>query len=177
MDDDKSSNMDQIRMSSFAGVFAAIVAPAHGSGTSADLQQLPRTRQDVVVEETTLRAEAPVSNPRVAPINTPAIEDRGLPLSGGNLHGDALDEPHEAQPNVGNSREKNAYQAVDRYPIKWPIAPQHCRRWGKPETYVIFNLSAKSPDGTSLERLSDVGPSLRDRSISPTRCPRYLRAG
>ena len=154
MDDDKSSNMDRIRMGSLTGVLAAIVAPARGSGASADLQQLPKTRQDVVVEETTIRAEAPVSNPRVAPTNMLAIDDRGLPLSGGTLYGDTLDEPHEAQQNVGNSRGRRADSAVDNtneedeYPLKWPIAPQHSRRRGKPETYVIFDLSAESPDET-----------------------------
>ena len=170
-------------MGSLTGVFAAIVAPARGSGASADLQQLPRTRQDVVVEETTIRAEAPVSNPRVASINMLAIDHLGLPLSRGTLHGNTLDEPHEAQQNVGNSRGRRADSAVDKtnekvkYPLKWPIAPQHSRRWEKPETYVISDLPAKSPDGMWLEQLSDVGPSTRDPSISPTRCPRYLTAG
>jgi hypothetical protein len=76
------SNMDQIRMDSLTGVSAAIVAPARGSAAAADLQQLPRTRQDVGLEKTTIRAIAPVSNPNAAPINTPAIDNRGLPLSG-----------------------------------------------------------------------------------------------
>ena len=146
MDDDKSSNMDQIRMGSLTGVFASIVAPARGSGAAAE-QQLPRTRQDVV-------AEAPVFNPPVAPINMPAIEDRGLPLSAENLYDDALDEPHEKQQDSGKPQDRKTdlpadspNQEDEEWPLKWPIAPQYCRRWGKPDPYVISYISATLSDG------------------------------
>ena len=144
MDDDKSSNMDQTRMRSLTELLAAIVAPARGSGAAADLQQLPRTRQDVV-------AEAPVFNPPLASTNIPAIEDRG---SAGNLHGDALDEPHEKQQDSGKPQDSkidlpadSPNQEDEEWPLKWPIAPQYCRRWGKPDPYVISNFSTTPFDG------------------------------
>jgi len=110
MDHDKSPNMDQIRMDSPTGVFAAIVAPARGSGAAVDLQ-LPRTRQDVVLEETSRPAQASASHPRVTSnIDSPNQED-------------------------------------EEWPLKWPIAPQYCRRWGKPEPYVIFDFPMRLSDG------------------------------
>ena len=139
--------MNQIRMRSLIGVFAAIVAPARGSGAVADLQLLPRTRQDVV-------AEAPVFNPPVAPINIPAIEDRGLPLSAGILDGDALGEPHGKQQDSGKPQNSKTDLPADSlnqedegWPLKWPIAPQYCRRWGKPESYVTSHLCTTLFDG------------------------------
>jgi len=149
MDHDKSSNMDKIRTDSLTGVFAAIVAPARGSGAPADLQ-LPRTRQDVVSEETTIRAKALVSNP-AAPTNTLAIDNRGSPLAleetsrpaqaptttsvtrknnlgspltGRTLYRDELDEPHEKQQNSGNPQDSKTDLPVDspnQEDEKWPL--------------------------------------------------------
>jgi hypothetical protein len=125
----------------------AIVAPAHGSG---NIQQLPRTRQDVVLEETGRPAITPV----VANMPTIRRDNIGNPLSGRTLYGDELDEPHGAQQNVGNLQERREGLAVDsenreeEWPIKYPVAPQHCGRWGKPGPYVIFDLPTRFPDGT-----------------------------
>ena len=87
-----SSNVNQIRMDSPTEVLQAIVAPSHGSTAAHNLQQLPRTRQDVTV-------------------NSPNQEEE------------------------------------EELPFKYPIAPQHCRRWGKPESYVISNFPTKLSDG------------------------------
>jgi len=159
--------MDQTRIDSLTEVLAAVVAPARRGGAAADLQ-LPRTRQDV--EETTIQAKALVSNP-VAPINTLATDNRGLPLaleetsrraqasashprvtnttttsvirketlrsplSERTLYGDELDEPHEKQQNSGNPQDS---KPVDNPNQEWPhkkkpIAPQYCRRCEKLE--------------------------------------------
>jgi hypothetical protein len=144
--------MNHIHMDSLTGVLQAIVAPARGSSAEADLQQLPRTRQDVALEETGRRAQASVSNPRVTPINTtitPPIRrgTLGSPLSEKTLYGDELDEPHEKQENSGSAQGSKTDLPVDspnqeeeEWPLKYPIAPQHCRRWGKPESYVVSSF-------------------------------------
>lgn len=153
----ESSDMNHIRMGSLVERLHAMVGPARGSSAAADTQ-LPRTRQDVILEETGRRAQASVSNPRLTPINTaiePAIRKYtlGSPLSGKTLYGDELDEPQEKQQNDGNVQESKAELPVDspnqeeEPPLKYPIAPQHCRRWGKPESYVLFSLFTRFSDG------------------------------
>jgi hypothetical protein len=152
--------MNYNRMDSLTGVLQAMVAPSRGSSAAHDLQQLPRTRQDVTLEETSRRAQASASHPRVTPINTTITsairkDTLGSPLSGRTLYGDELDEPHEKQQiNETQQNSKIDLPVVDspnqedaEWPLKWPIAPQYCRRWGKPESYVIFNSSTKPSDG------------------------------
>jgi len=148
--------MNQIRMDSLNSVLQAM----RGSGAAADLQQLPRTMQDLALEETGKRAQASVSNPRVTPINTtitPTIrkDTLGSPLSAKTLYGDDdVEEPHKKQQNSGDVQDSKTDLPVDsptqeeeEWPIKYPIAPRHCRRWGKPETYVVPDVSTKSSDG------------------------------
>ena len=148
--------MNTIRMDSLSGVLQAIVAPSRGSSAAHDL---PRTRQDLALEETSRRAQASASHRRVAPIDTtitPPIrkETLGSPLSGRTLYGDELDEPYEKQQNsakVLDSKidlpvESPIQEQEEDLPFKYPIAPQHCRRWGKPESYVIFNFSTRPSD-------------------------------
>jgi len=94
--------MNYIHMDTLTRAFAAIGAPARGSGAAADLQ-LPRTRQDVALKGASRRAQASVSH-------LPNQED-------------------------------------GEWPLKWPIAPQYCRRWGKPEPYVVFDVYTKLSDG------------------------------
>jgi hypothetical protein len=154
------SEMNYIRMDSLTAALQAMVAPSRGSGAAHDLQQLPRTRQEVTLDETSRRAQASASHPRVAPINTTITsairkDALGSPLSGRTtLYGDELDEPHEKQQNNGNPQDSKTDLHVDspnkedaEWPLKWPIAPQYCRRWGKPESYVILDLSTKLFDG------------------------------
>jgi hypothetical protein len=142
-------------MDSLTGVLQAIVAPARGE---ADLQQLPRTMHDVTLGETDKRTQASVSNPRVTPINTtitPPIRRNtvGSPLSEKTPYGDELDEPHEKQQHSGSAQGSKTDLPVDspnqeeEWPPKYPIAPQHCRRWGKPESYVVSNFSMRVSEG------------------------------
>ena len=154
--------MNHIRMDSLTERLQAIVAPRRGSGDAADMQ-LPRTRQDVVLEETGRRAQALTLSRRVTPIDTsvPARKDAGSPLSGKTLYGDGFDEPHEKQQDDVNEQESKPVvdeqeskpmvddptQEEDEWPMKYPIAPQHCRRWGKPETYVVFKFPGKDFNG------------------------------
>lgn len=146
--------MNHIRMGSLTERLHAIVAPMHDSGDAADMQ-LPRTRQDVALGETGRRAQASVSNPRVTPINTSIRAIRkdtiGSPLSGRTLYGDELDEPYEKQQEDGKAQEgklelpvvDSPDQEDEEWPIKYPRAPQHCRRWEKPESYVVFKISCE----------------------------------
>jgi len=183
MDHDKSSNIDQTSIDSLTGVFAAIVAPARRGGAAADLQ-LPRTRQDVeettiqakalvsdpvapintlatdnrglplALEETSRRAQASASHPRVTNTTTTSVirkDNPGSPLSERTLD---VDEPHEKQKNSRNPQDSKPNLHVDipkqddeKWPLKWPIAPQHCRRFGKPQRYVVFEFSMKLSDG------------------------------
>jgi hypothetical protein len=110
--------------------------------------QLPRTRQDVILEENRRRAQ--VSNPHIPPIDTtittPIRRDTlGSPLSGGTLYDDNFDEPHEKQQNHAESKPELAVadspsEEEDEWPAKYPVAPQYCRRWGKPESYVMLTI-------------------------------------
>ena len=145
--------MNHVRMDSLTERLQAIVAPKRGGG-GADDMELPRTRQDLALEETGRRAQASVSIPRLPPINTsiPAIrkDTLGSPLSGGTLFGDELDEPHEKEKEDGNVQEsKSELPVVDspdqemEWPLKFPKAPQLCRRWEKPESYAVFNFSCE----------------------------------
>jgi len=147
-------------MDSLTGVLQAIVAPSRGSSAAHDLQQLPRTRQDLALEETSRRAQGSTSHPRVTPINTTITtsirkETFGSPLSERTLYGDELDEPHEKKQNSATSQDSKINLPVDspnqdeegELPFKYPIAPQHCRRWGKPESYVISVLPTTLSDG------------------------------
>ena len=89
---------------------------------------------------------------RVAPIRK---ETLGSPLSGRTLYGDELDEPYEKQQSSAKALDSKIDLPVDspnqeeeeELPFKYPIAPQHCRRWGKPESYVISDLSTRLSDG------------------------------
>ena len=146
--------MNHIRMDSLTGVLQAMVAPSRGSS-----EQLPRTRQDVALEENSRRAQASASHPRLTPIITtipsPIRKDTlGSPLSEGTLYGDELDEPHEKQQDSGKPQDSKSdlpadspNQEDEEWPLKWPIAPQYCRRWGKPDPYVISNFSTTPFDG------------------------------
>ena len=161
MNNDQSSNVNQIRTDSLTEVLQTIVAPARGSGAAVHLQQLPRTRQDLaLLEETSRRAQGTASHPRVTPtsttITTPIRKEiLGSPLSAGILYGDELDEPRERQQNSANVQDSKIDLPVDNpnqeeeeeWPFKYPIAPQHCRRWGKPESYVISVLPITLSDG------------------------------
>ena len=116
-------------------ILQAIVTP---SSAAHDMQQLPRTRQDVTSEETSRRAQASASR-AILPEKT--------------LHGDKLGEHLEAQQNGGNAQDieanlpsSNSSRGEEELK-KYPIAPQFCRRWGKPESYVIPDLSMKLSDG------------------------------
>ena len=152
--------MNNIRMDSLSGVLQAIVAPARGSSAAHEVHELPRTVQDLALEETSRRAQTSTSHPRVAPIDTTITrpirkETFGSPLSERTLYGDELDEPHEKQKNSAGALDSkidlpiespNQEEAEDM-PFKYPIAPQFCRRWGKPESYVIPDFSTKLSDG------------------------------
>jgi len=94
-----------MRMDALPGVLQAIVAPVRGSGY---LQQLPRTRQDLALEQTSANAQG-------GKIDLP------------------VDNPNQEE--------------EEELPYKYPIAPQHCRRWGKPESYVVSVLSTTLSDG------------------------------
>ena len=68
------------------------------------------------------------------------------------LYGDGFDEPHEKQQDIVNEQKSRPVvddpaQEEEEWPMKYPIAPQHCRRWGKPETYVVFKISWEKFDG------------------------------
>jgi len=113
--------------------------------------QLPRTWQDVILEETSRQAQASVSNLRVPPINsTIASKIRGdtleSPLSGKNLNGDGLAEAREKQQDGGNTQESKIAEEME-LPVKYPIIPCYSRRWEKPGSYVIFSVSMKYSDG------------------------------
>ena len=147
-----SSDLNQIRMDTFSGVLQAIVAPSHGSSAAHDLQ-LPRTRQDVTLEETSRRAQESASHPRVTPINTPITPFVRKETLDSVLYkaryGNKLDEPQAEQQNSANAQDREIDLPVDNpnqeekeeeeLPDKYPIAPQFCRRWRKPESYVIFD--------------------------------------
>jgi hypothetical protein len=89
----------------------------------------------------------PASDPRLTPIDTTIAQASrsdtlGSPLSGGTL----FDEPNEKQQQNGeNAKESKVELVVDspdeeegaEWPAKYPVAPQHCRRWGKPERTFI----------------------------------------
>lgn len=132
-------------MDSLTEVLQAIVTL---SSAAHDMQQLPRTRQEVTLEENSRRAQASASNPRVTPITL------GAPLSEKTLHGDELGEHLETQQNSRNAQDieanlppSSSRQGEEELPVKYPIAPQFCRRWGKPESYVIPDFSTKLSDG------------------------------
>src|SRR5258706_4618579 len=91
--------MDPMRMDALPGVLQAIVAPVRGSGY---LQQLPRTRQDLALEQTSANAQG-------GKIDLP------------------VDNPNQEE--------------EEELPFKYPIVPQHCRRWRKPQSYVLPDLS------------------------------------
>jgi len=131
--------MNHFHMDSFSRCLQAIVAPMGGASAAADDMQLPRTRQDVMLEETRRRAQASVSNPTIA--------SKRSPLSEKNLSGDGLDEAREKQQDSGNAQENKIADEEIEWPVKYPIAPQHCRRWEKPGSYVVFNFSTKYSDG------------------------------
>ena len=148
--------MNNIRMGSLNGVLQAIGASSRDSSAAHDL---PRTRQDLALEETSRRAQTSTSHPRVAPIDTTLTrpvrkETFGSPLSERTLYGDELDESYEKQQNsakVLDSKidlpvESPNQEEGEELPFKYPIAPQHCRRWGKPESYVISNFSTRLSD-------------------------------
>ena len=115
--------------------------------------------QDLVLEETSRRAQASTSHSRVIPtqpIPIPIRKDTlGEPLSEKTLYGDKRDEYLEAQQNSGGAQgietgipDGGPKQGESKWPLlKYPIAPQHCRRWGKPESYVISDFSTKPSDG------------------------------
>ena len=142
--------MNYIHMDTFSRCLQAIVAPMGGGSAAADDMQLPRTQQDVMLDETRRRAQASVSNPRVTPINSTTASKKiradtlGLPLSEKALYGDGLDEAREQQQDSGNAQES---KIADEEKVKYPIAPRHCRRWEKPGSYVVFNFSTKYSDG------------------------------
>src|SRR5258706_5198276 len=146
--------MNHMRMDSFAGVLQAIVAPVRGSGY---LQQLPRTRQDLALEETSRWAQGSGSHPRVnTTITTPIRKETlGSPLSERIPYGDKLEKPHEMQQNSANAQGSKIDLPVDNpnqgekeeWPLKYPISPQHCRRGQKPESYVISDFSMTLSDG------------------------------
>ena len=183
--------MNHIRMDSFTGVWQAIVAPSRGSSAAHDPQQLPRTMQDLALEETSRRAQGSTSHPRVTPIDTTlttSIRKETLvssPLSAKTLYD--LDESHEKQQNSATVQDSkidlpvdspNQDEEEDDLPFKYPIAPQHCRRWGKPESYVISVLPMTlSDDAWWLAQSLEMGPSPQGPFILPTHYPRYLRAG
>ena len=155
---DQSSNVNQIRMDSLTETLRAIAAPPRGSGAAVYLQ--PTTRQDLALEETSRRAQGLASHPRVVPTNTTTTtptrkETPGSPLSGRTLYGDELDEPHEEQQDSATAQDSEIYLPIvnpnqeeeEELPVKYPIAPQYCRRWGKPESYVISVLPMTLSDG------------------------------
>ena len=139
--------MNHICMESLSGRLQAIVAPMCGSSAT---DQLPRTRQDVV--ETSKQAQSSVSNPRVPPIDT-AIASKirkgtlASPLSGTTLNGGGFDEPSEGQKDGGSSQESKNADEEEETPVKYPIIPGKCRRWEKPESYVMLKFSMKYSDG------------------------------
>ena len=155
----RTSDMNHIRMDSFTGVWQTIVAPSRGSSAAHDPQQLPMTMQDLALEVTSRRAQGSASHPRVTPIDTTITTSIrketlvGSPLSAKTLY--ELDEPHEKQQNSANAQDSKINLPVDspnqeeedELPLKYPIAPQHCRRWGKPESYVISVLPVTLSDG------------------------------
>jgi len=140
--------MNRIRMGSLGGRVQAIVVPMRGGSAAEPDMRLPSTTQDLELEETRRRTQASVSRPRVTPIDTTIAakiqkDTLASPFSGSTLNGDGLDELSEKQQDGGSSQEsKNAIE----YP-KYPIIPRHCRRWEKPEPYVMLNSSMKYSDG------------------------------
>ena len=168
MNNDQSSNVNQIRMDSLTEVLRAIAAPARGSGAAVYLQRLPRTRQDLALEEPSRGAQGSLkpqvqgsaSHPRVTltsatvtTITTPTRKETlGSSLSGRILYDDELDEPHEEQQNSATAQDSKIDLPVDNsnqeeeLPLKYPIAPQYCRRWAKPESYVISDFSTTLSD-------------------------------
>jgi len=82
--------MNYIHMDTLTRAFAAIGASARGSGAAAELQ-LPRTRQDVVLKETSVRAQASVSHPRVTNIDSSTRKLRNGLLYGPSLLNTAED--------------------------------------------------------------------------------------
>jgi len=143
--------MDHIRMNSLSGHMQAIVAPMRGGGAAEHDMRLPRTIQDLELEETGRRAQALVSKSRVTPIDTTIAskfrkESLASPFSGSTLNGDGLDEPSEGQQDGGSPQEsKNAYKE-EELPVKYPIIPTRCRRWEKPGPYVMLNFCMKYSD-------------------------------
>jgi hypothetical protein len=176
--------MNHIRMEPLTGLARAVIARSRGGSAAHDLQLLPRTIQDVALDATSRRAQASTSHLRITPTITSAIrnDSLGSPLRGRTLY---VDEPYENQQNDGNQQDSNLDLPVDspnqedtEWPLKWPIAPQYCRRWGKPESYVIFVVSTKLSDGNVwLVRSLNVGPSPQGPFILPAQLIRYLRAG
>jgi len=131
--------MRYIRIDALRGHVQTFVASVRGSSAA----ELPRTTQDLELGETSRRTQASVSKPLVTPLHTTIAS----PFSGSTLHGDGLGEPSEKEQDGGSAQEsKNADKEKVSLVIH-PIAPVHNRRWGKPESYVIFNSSMKHSDG------------------------------
>jgi len=136
--------MNHFHMDSLSGRLQAIVAPIRGGSAAEHDMRLPRTTQDLESEETGRRTQALVSRSRVTPIDTTIAskfrkDSLASPLSGGTLYDGELDEPSEKQQDGGSVQDSKNADEEEGSLIKYPIAPQHCRRWEKPESYVIFN--------------------------------------
>jgi len=141
--------MNHFHMDSFSRCLQAIVTPMGGGGAAADDMQLPRTWQDVMLEETRRQAQASVSSPinSTTASNKIRAETLGSPLSEKTLYGDELNEVREKQQDSGNAQESKIADEEKEWPVKYPIAPQHSRRKEKPGPYVVFNFSMKYSDG------------------------------